>query len=176
MKFLKWLLGGVLVLVAVLLLGGLLVSPQFELSRSVTINAPPERIYPLIADPKRWSEWTEWNRRDPAMQMSYTGPASGAGAGWAWNSKTEGEGRMHFTSAETGKRLGYELFFPEFESSSQGELSLVAEGPATRVTWSMRGHMGGNPMHRWVGLMMDRMVGPDFEAGLANLKRLAEKP
>jgi uncharacterized protein YndB with AHSA1/START domain len=175
MAFLKWTLGIVVGLAAVLLVGGLMLSGNFQISRSVVVAAPADKVYPLVAEPKRWKDWSVWNRRDPAMAITYSGPESGAGARWEWKSPTEGDGRMTFTAAEPGKRAAYELFFPEFGTTSTGELTLTPEGSGTRVTWSMQGTMGSNPLMRWMALAMDRMVGPDFEGGLANLKTLAEK-
>lgn len=176
MKALKRLLAAVALLLAVLLGGGLLLSPRFAVSRTVTVNAPPEKVYALVADPRGWKQWSAWNRRDPAMAIEYSGAASGVGAVWAWKSKSQGDGRMSFTSAEPPKRLGYELFFPDFGTTSSGEFRLDPNGGATQVTWTMDGDMGANPVYRWMGLFMDRMVGPDFDAGLANLKALAERP
>lgn len=175
MKALKVLLIAVVALLAVCLAGGLMLSPKFTVSRTVTINAAPDKIYALIADPRGWKAWSAWNQRDPAMAIEYSGPPSGAGAAWAWKSKSQGDGRMTFTSAEPPKRLGYELFFPDFGTTSTGDFRLDANGGATQVTWAMNGDMGGNPIYRWMGLFMDKMVGPDFDAGLANLKALAEK-
>ena len=83
---------------------------------------------------------------------------------------------MTFTAAEANRRLAYELFFPDFGTTSTGALELAADGATTKVSWSMNGDMGSNPLFRWLALFGDRMVGPDFEAGLANLKALAEKP
>ena len=100
---------------------------------------------------------------------------TGAGAVWAWKSKSQGDGRMTVTSAEPGKRLGYELYFPDFGTTSTGDFRLDANGGGTQVTWSMDGDMGSNPIYRWMGLFMNKMVGPDFDTGLANLKTLAEK-
>lgn len=175
MKFFKWAVGGVLGLVALLALGGLFLSGSFQVSRSTLVAAPAERIYPLVAEPRRWKDWSVWNQRDPAMAITYSGPPSGVGAVWEWKSKSEGDGRMTFTAAEPGRRAAFELFFPDFGTTSRGELLLTPEGSGTRVTWNMNGDMGRNPLMRWMGLMMDGMVGKDFEAGLANLKKLAEK-
>ena len=83
---------------------------------------------------------------------------------------------MRFTAAEPGRRLGYELFFPDFGTSSQGEFVLEPTAGGTRVVWRMDGDMGRNPLYHWMALFADRMVGQDFEAGLNGLKRLAEKP
>ena len=145
MKVLMWILGVVLALIAMLALGGMALSPKFKVSRSVTINAPADKIYALLADPRRWKEWTVWNQRDPALDITYCGPPSGSGAGWAWKSKTEGDGRMTFTTTEPGKRLGYELYFPDFGTTSTGDLLLQAAGSGTQVVWLMNGNMGRNP-------------------------------
>ena len=176
MKMVKWVLGTLVALILLLALGGTMLSPKFKVTRTAVVNAPPDKVYALVADPRRWKEWTVWNQRDPAMQISYSGPPSGSGAGWAWQSKTEGDGRMTFTTAEPGRRLGYELFFPDFGTTSTGELLLQPAGAGTQVSWIMNGDMGSNPMFRWMTLFADRMVGKDFDGGLANLKVLAEKP
>lgn len=176
MKVVKALMSLLALLAGVLVVGGWLLSPRFTVERSLTIQAPPERIYALIADPRAWARWSAWNRRDPAMAITYSGPASGAGAAWAWKSASQGDGRMTFTVAEPPGRLGYELYFPDFGTTSTGEFQLQPDGTRTRVTWTMQGDMGSNPLYRWMGLIMDRMVGPDFEAGLSGLKGLAETP
>ncbi len=175
-RVIKWAAIVVVALIVLLFVGGLALSPEFRAQRSTVINAPADKVYALIADPREWKRWTVWNQRDPAMAISYSGPASGAGAGWEWKSKSEGDGKMTFTSAEPGRRLGYELYFPDFGTTSTGALTLAPQSGGTEVTWSMNGNMGDNPLFRWIALFGDRMVGPDFEAGLANLKRLAEAP
>jgi uncharacterized protein YndB with AHSA1/START domain len=176
LKVLKWLVIVLIGLVVLLFAGGYALSPEFKAVRSLTVGAPAQKIYPLIADPRQWKNWTVWNRRDPAMTITYSGTPSGAGAAWEWKSKTQGDGKMTFTAAEPGKRVGYDLYFPDFGTTSSGDLLLSPEGSGTKVTWTMNGNMGSNPLYRWMALFMDRMVGPDFEAGLANLKALAEKP
>ena len=176
LKLLKWALIGLVGLAVLMFAGGYALSPKFSVARTTTVAAPAGKLYALIADPREWKRWTVWNQRDPSMQISYSGPGSGAGAGWAWKSTSEGDGKMTFTTAEPNRRLAYELFFPDFGTTSTGALSLAPEGAATKVTWSMDGDMGSNPLFRWMALFGDRMVGPDFEAGLANLMALAEKP
>jgi uncharacterized protein YndB with AHSA1/START domain len=176
LKVLKWLLIVLVALAALLFVGGYALSPQFKAVRSTTINAPADKVYALVADPREWKRWSVWNQRDPAMAVTYSGPASGVGAAWEWKSATQGDGKMSFTAAEPGKRLGYELYFPDFGTTSTGALELAPEGTGTKVTWIMNGNMGSNPLFRWIALFGDKMVGPDFEAGLANLKALAEKP
>lgn len=179
-KALKALLILVLLLAAVLVVGGFVLSPKFSVSRSVVIGAPADKVYALLASPRAWQQWSVWHRRDPGMAITYRGPESGAGAGWEWKSKSEGDGRMDFTAAEPARRIAYDLYFPDFGTTSTGELRLrpVTEtaGTRTEVTWTMNGDMGKNPLFRWMALMADGMVGKDFAAGLANLKAVAEQP
>lgn len=175
MKALKWLAIAVLGLAVVVLAGGYLISPTFTVTRSTVVNAPAERLYALVATPRAWKQWAVWNQRDPAMQIAYTGPESGKGAAWEWKSKSEGDGKMTMTAVEPGRRVAFDLYFPDFDSTSHGELTFVQEGGATRVNWTMHGDMGANPIARWMTLAMGSMVGKDFDAGLANLKALAER-
>jgi uncharacterized protein YndB with AHSA1/START domain len=175
MKWLKRIVVSVAVLIGLLLVVGLLLPSEFKVQRAVKVAVPPAKVYPLVADPRQWKHWTVWNQRDPAMQMSYSGAESGAGAKWSWQSKTEGDGVMEFTRVVPNERVDYTLSFPDMGMTSRGELRLVPDGSGTLVTWTNEGDMGGNPVNRYFGVMMDRLVGPDFEAGLANLKALAEK-
>jgi uncharacterized protein YndB with AHSA1/START domain len=176
MKWLKILLALVVGLVVLLAAGGALISPKFSVTRSAVVAAPAEKVYGLVADPRRWKAWSVWNRRDPAMAITYTGPDSGVGAAWEWKSQSQGDGKMTFTAAEPGKRVAYDLYFPDFGTTSQGDLRFTPEGTGTRVTWTMNGDMGSNVFFHWMALFADGMVGKDFEAGLAGLKQEAEKP
>lgn len=175
MKIVKGLLIGVALLALLLFGGGLLLPAGFTVQRSASIGAPPDQVYAAVADPRRWNDWGEWNRRDRNMQITYFGPPSGVGAGWEWKSQSQGDGRMTFTAAEPGQRVAFDLFFPDFGTTSKGELRFAPEASGTRVTWTMQGDMGRNPLYHWMALFMDGMVGKDFDAGLANLKQLVEK-
>lgn len=175
MKWLIRVVGAVVALIVVLAAIGFVLPSQFKVQRAVTIAAPPDKVYAFIADPRQWKAWSVWNRRDPAMQMQYSGAASGAGAKWAWQSRTEGNGTMEFTAAVPGERVEYALAFPDMGMQSRGVLRLDPEGGGTRVTWTNEGDVGASPVNRWFAVFMDRLVGPDFEAGLTNLKALAEK-
>lgn len=164
-----------LIAIIVLLLGiGLILPSTFNVQRSIDVAAAPERIYPLIADPREWKKWSAWNARDPAMKIDYSGPPSGIGAKWAWQSQSEGNGEMTFTNAVPNQRIDYALFFPEFGMRSAGEMRLDPNGQGTRVTWTNRGDVGASPINRYFAQVMDRLVVPDFETGLNNLKAQAE--
>lgn len=169
LKILKYLVG---ILVLVLAVGFLLPS-TYSAERSVTINAPVDKVFPLVANHKEWKRWSVWNQRDPNMQMTYSGPEMAAGSKWSWKSKSEGNGGMEFSAVEPNKRVGYILTMEDMTPAT-GELKFTPVGAATRVSWDINGNAGMNPVFRWFGLFMDKMIGPDFEAGLNNLKKLAE--
>ena len=176
MVWVQRILKALAVLAVVLVGGGLLLPRPYHVERQIQVAATPDRVFALVAEPAQWKRWTVWNRRDPAMAITYFGPASGAGAGWEWTSPSEGNGRMTLTQVQAPNRVGYDLYFPDWDDTTRGELRMEAQEGGTRVTWTMDGQMGFNPLMRWMGLLMDRMVGPDFAAGLAALKPLAEKP
>lgn len=174
MKVLLRILVGLVVLVLALLAAGFLLPANFKVERSATIAAPPSIVYAQIAAPKAWNSWAVWNQRDPAMQITYSGPESGTGAKWAWVSKTEGNGEMEFTKTTPDSEVVYSLYFPDFDMRSTGTLTLTPEGAGTKVRWTNEGTLGNNPINRWFGLFMDKMVGPDFEAGLRGLDTLSQ--
>jgi uncharacterized protein YndB with AHSA1/START domain len=175
MKILQWALAvvGTIALAAVVV--GAFLPSTFSVQRSIEIAAPAGRIYDYIVEPRKWSQWSVWTRRDPNMRITYAGPPFGMGARWSWESKSEGSGAMEFTRVDPDKRVEYALFFPAFNMRSSGELAIASANGHTRVTWTNKGDVGGNPLKHYLAAAMDRLVGPDFEQGLANLKALAEK-
>jgi uncharacterized protein YndB with AHSA1/START domain len=175
MKILQWALAVVGAIALAAVVAGLFLPSTFAVQRSIDIAAPADRIYDDIVEPRKWAEWTVWSRRDPQMHIVYSGPPFGMGARWSWDSKSEGSGTMEITRVDPGKRVEYALFFPAFNLRSTGELSIAPAGGHARVTWTNKGDVGGNPLKHYLAAAMDRMVGPDFEQGLANLKTLAEK-
>jgi uncharacterized protein YndB with AHSA1/START domain len=177
MKILQWTLALVGIIALAILGVGLALPSQFMVSRSIEVGAPAAKVYDLVADPRTWAKWSVWNRRDPAMELTYAGPAFGQGAKWSWRSKTEGSGSMDFVRVVPNRRIEYALAFPEFGMKSSGAFTFEDTPPGgTRVTWTNGGDVGANPMKHYLALFMDRIVGPDFEGGLANLKAVAEKP
>jgi uncharacterized protein YndB with AHSA1/START domain len=166
--------GALLVMVLFVLAVGMLLPARFSVARSVEIAGSADQVYGLIASPREWTRWSAWNRRDPQMAIDFSGPERGSGAGWAWKSRSEGKGRMQFTQAVAGQRIEYALAFDDLGMQSHGALTIDPAGDRVRVNWTNEGDLGTSPVARWFGLFMDRMVGPDFEAGLRNLKALVE--
>lgn len=168
----KWLFA----LVVACVLGAYLLPAHRHVERSREIAVPPERIWPLIAEPRQWIGWQPWYARDPAMKLSYSGAESGSGAQWAWDSATEGRGRMAFGHVEAPRLLHFRLEFEGMGSVATGQFRLEPVGAGTRVTWAFDTHLGLNPLMRWSGLVLDSMVGRDFEAGLDRLAALVTRP
>lgn len=167
----------VVVLLAALLGYAATLPDTFQVERSTTIDAPPEKVFPLVEDFHQWSAWSPWEKLDPAMQRTHSGAAHGEGAVYEWkgNSKV-GQGRMEITDATSPSRVTIKLDFLEpFEAHNVADFTLQPQGNATQVTWAMHGPSPYLTKVMSVFASMDRMVGKDFETGLANLKATAER-
>jgi carbon monoxide dehydrogenase subunit G len=150
---------------------------SFSVRRAASIQASPEKIFPLINDFSRWSAWSPYEKKDPAMKRSFSGPAAGKGAVYAWEGNGDvGQGRMEIADAVAPSRVTLKLdFVKPFEAHNRVDFTLEPKGGATEVTWAMDGPMPFISKVVTLFVDMDRMVGGDFEAGLANLKAIAEK-
>jgi hypothetical protein len=177
MKIFKRTVGAILGLVVALALVGLLLPGHYRVERTAVIAAKPAAIFPLIGDLKAWQQWGVWFRRDPAMQIAYSPATTGVGAWSEWKSKTQGDGRMTVTSVQAPAAFEYRIEFPDMGMAATGTMALApgADG-TTLVRMGMEGDLGRNPANRWFGLFMERMISPDFDAGLANLRKICEAP
>ena len=148
----------------------------YSVSRSIEIAAPPERVHTLVNDFHNFPQWSPWQKLDPAMRVTYSGPTSGVGAGYAWQGNREaGQGRMDIVESVPGRMVGIDLTFIEpFASKARTEIDIAPSAGGSRVEWSMRGENTFASKLMSVFVSMDRMIGKDFEEGLDNLKRLAE--
>lgn len=178
---LKWIV--IVVIALVVIIGGLVVyastkPDDFRVQRTALVKAPPERIYPLIADLQAWKAWSPWEKKDPKMTRTFSGPQSGVGAAYAWDGdKNVGAGRMEITEATAPSKVVLRLeFLKPFEATNTATFALAPGVDGTTVTWSMDGKYNIFSKVMCLFMDMDKMVGTDFEAGLANLKSLAEKP
>ncbi|WP_434724555.1 SRPBCC family protein [Mesorhizobium sp. RIZ17] len=150
---------------------------DFVVTRSISIKAPAETIFPLIDDFRRWPEWSPFEKLDPGMKRTLSGAESGKGAAYAWegNSKA-GKGRMEITNSVPSSLVALKLDFEKpFRANNTVDFSLSPSGEGTTVIWAMR---GARPfVAKLMGLFMnfDTLIGKDFEAGLSNLRRLAER-
>ena len=148
----------------------------FQVKRNQSMQAPPDRIYPLIADYRNWAAWSPYEKLDPTMNKTFSGAASGKGAvyNWAGNNKA-GEGRMEIVDAVSPRLIKIKLdFLKPFEGHNTSEFTLDTRGGSTNVTWAMYGPMPFMFKLMSIFVNMDNMLGKDFAEGLSNLKAIAE--
>lgn len=164
-------------LVIVLVVLALTRPDKFQVQRKVTINTSPEKIFTYINDFQKWNLWSPWENRDPGMKKTFGNITVGQGAVYNWEgNKDVGKGRMEITESIPPSRLTIKLdFISPFEAHNIVEFILVAKGGSTEVTWDMQGPMPFISKLMSVFISMDRMVGKDFETGLASLKAVSEK-
>ncbi|MES2298597.1 MAG: SRPBCC family protein [Pseudomonadota bacterium] len=149
----------------------------FAVQRQITIKAPPEKIVAMINDFHNWSSWSPWEHLDPGMKRSFSGAASGKGAVYGWDgNKDVGAGRMEITDQTLPSKVLIQLdFIRPFEGHDVNEFVLDGKGDSTTVTWKMSGPMPFVSKVMCVFYSMDKMIGKDFEKGLAAMKAQAEK-
>lgn len=168
----------ILIALVIVFVGGAYLLPETTtVTRSIETSAPPDKVYAIVSDFRRGKEWSPWAAKDPGMQQTFSGTEQGLGAKFAWKSDNPevGSGSQEIVAAEPAKRIESNL-----EMDGMGRMKSAFElepaGSGTRITWRFVSAPAADPISRWFGLFLDRIVGPDFEAGLTNLKALAEKP
>jgi uncharacterized protein YndB with AHSA1/START domain len=150
---------------------------NFRVERSAAVNAPPDKVFPLVVDLRAWAAWSPYEKRDPDMKRTFSGAATGKGAVYEWDGDGNvGKGRMEIIEVTQPSKIVIKLDFEKpFEGHNTAEFTMVPQGAGTNVTWAM---YGPSPfMAKVIGTFMDMddMIGRDFAAGLANLKAVAEK-
>lgn len=173
LRRLIWAIAGLLVIV---IFGSYLLPSQAKVARSIEIAAPPAKVFDLLNGYKRYNEWSPWYERDPQAKYTLAGPETGKGARMSWSSTKDdvGSGSQEIVESVPGKLVRTKLDFGDMGTAIAG-FQLEPAGTGTRVTWDFTSELGNNPMMRWMGLMFDRWIGADYEKGLANLKKVAEK-
>ncbi len=149
---------------------------EFRVERRLRIAAPADKLWPLVSELRAFNRWNPYERKDPLLKSAYSGAASGVGSRYDWDSSEVGSGSLEITGQQPGRAVQLKLdFVKPFEAHNQAEFSLqpTADG-ATEVRWAMQGP--ANFLSKLMGVFvdMDRMIGRDFEDGLANLRQLAE--
>lgn len=166
----------VVILIAAVLILAALKPTSFRYERSTSIEAPPQKVFPLIDDFHNWKQWSPWEKLDPALQRTYSGPPSGKGAVYAWQgNKNVGSGRMEITDSQPAKKVLIKLdFISPFEAHNTAEFTLAPESGGTKVTWAMYGPSPFMPRLMSVFMNMEKMLTKSFDEGLASMKALAE--
>ena len=150
---------------------------DFRVQRSTVIKAPAEKIFPFINDFKQWGAWSPYEKIDPAMKRIYGATTAGKGATYAWEGNNNvGSGSMEILNAPAPSQVTIKLdFMKPFEAHNTADFTLMPSADGTTVTWAMHGKQPFLGRVMCMFMNMDRMIGTDFETGLANLKALAEK-
>jgi uncharacterized protein YndB with AHSA1/START domain len=175
MKVLKGLFFILLALVASFLVVGLFLPKSAHIERSITTSASPTTVFGLVNGFRRFNEWSPWARLDPNTKYTYSGPETGVGARMEWSSANPdvGNGSQEIIAVEPDQRVTSKLDFG-MDNPTTSTISLAPQGTGTRVTWSLDTDFPGSLVGRYFGLVLDRMVGPDYEKGLAQLQVVAE--
>jgi effector-binding domain-containing protein/uncharacterized protein YndB with AHSA1/START domain len=146
----------------------------YRVERTTYIKSNPEIIYALTSDFQQWSLWVPWTKEtDSTAVFTMTGPAAQVGTSWKWDGKVLGNGEMILVEVTPGQLVAYDLAFDQGKYKSKGKITIEKQGDSSSVSWIDEGDLGYSPMARYMGLFMDKMMGPDFEKGLAKLKTVA---
>lgn len=149
---------------------------EFRITRTTTITAPSSAVFSQVNDFHRWTAWSPWEKLDPELKRTYAGPSSGTGTIYSWvGNKQVGEGRMTLTESRPYELIRIQLnFIKPFAATNLAEFIFQPEGQQTVVTWSMSGRHNFISKAFCMFMNMDKVVGKDFEKGLANMKALVE--
>jgi hypothetical protein len=150
----------------------------YRVMRSLAINAPPAAVFPHVNELKKWETWNPWGKIDPNMKLTYDGPPSGVGASYSWVGNNEvGEGKATIVESRPGEFIRFKLeFFKPMAGVSDTVFTFRPQGTQTEVTWDMSGRNNFIGKAFCMFMNMDKMVGGQFEKGLADMKSIVEAP
>ncbi len=163
-------------IVAFVLIAAIFQAPNYQVTRSAVIAAPAAAIFPEVNDFHRWAGWSPWEKLDPAMKRTFEGPPAGVGSSYAWEGNSDvGSGKMTIAESKPGEVIRINLeFIKPMPGICPTEFKFQPEGTGTRLTWTMSGTKDYLSKVVCMFMNMDKMVGGDFEKGLASLKQIAE--
>jgi hypothetical protein len=173
---LKKILIGIVAILAIFAVVVAFQPANFQVVRSATIAAEPATVFPEVNDFHKWNAWSPWAKIDPAMKQTHEGAPAGTGAVYSWAGNSEvGEGRMTITESRPNELVRIKLdFIKPFAATNMTEFTFKPQGTQTLVTWNMTGEKNFISKAMCMFMDMDKMVGGDFEKGLAALKSIAE--
>jgi effector-binding domain-containing protein len=170
-KIFYWLLG----IIAILVVVAFLLPKTYKVERTVCIKSNPDVIYGLTSNFQQWHLWAPWTKEtDSTVIFEMTGEAAQVGTSWKWNGDVLGNGEMILSGLLPGQLVAYDLAFDHGKYQSKGKIIIENQGDSAKVAWLDEGDLGYNPINRYMGLIMGKMLGPDFEKGLAKLKTVSE--
>lgn len=172
----KKILLGLVAVIAAILVAAAFQPSEFRVTRSATLAAPPAAVYAEVNDFHRWASWSPWEKLDPNMKRTFEGPGAGVGSVYAWEGNSDvGAGKMTITESKPADTILIKLeFIKPMPGLCPTEFTFRPEGAGTKVTWTMSGTNDYLAKIFCLFMNMDKMVGGDFEKGLASLARVAE--
>jgi hypothetical protein len=176
LSILKKILIGFVAILAIFSIVVALQPPDFAVSRSASMATPPAAAFAQVNDFHRWEAWSPWAKLDPAMKKKFDGPAAGTGALYSWEGNDQvGEGRMTIIDSRPGELVRIKLeFLKPFAATNETDFTFKGDAAQTTVTWTMSGRKNFIQKAFCLFMDMDKMVGGDFEKGLAQMKSAAE--
>jgi hypothetical protein len=179
MKIIKKIVIGILVILVLFLILGIFVKKEYTVEREITINKPKQEVFDYIKSLKNQNEFSKWAQVDPNMKKDYTGTDGTVGFISSWDSDNEhvGKGEQEITKIDEGNRIDFDLrFLKPMHANATAYMTTDPAGEShTVVKWGFHGSMN-YPMNTMLLFMnMDKMLGPDLEIGLTNLKNIQEK-
>ncbi len=174
-------LQGLLALIVLLVLGavayGFTLPAKAHMERGILIARSPAAVFDVLNGYRDFAAWSPWSRLDPAMQVRIEGPAQGVGARYYWSSAQEsvGSGSQEIVESVPHSLVRVALTFSGMDSKNHASYQLAPDGAGTRLVWTHEAEFGGDLIGRYFGLLLDSMVGSDYERGLAQLKAYVEK-
>lgn len=176
MKTFKRILIWLVAIIAALIIIAFLLPKNYKVEKSINIKSNNQVIYGLVANLGKWDLWEPWSKEmDPTVTYELFGTDGQVGTTRKWNGKKLGDGEMKITAMVPGQSVNYDLSFMQGKIKSQSAMILESQGDSCKVSWSVEGNLGYNPIMRYSGLFMNKMMGPDFEKGLAKLKKVSEE-
>jgi len=175
-RILKFSALALLVVITVILVAAAMQPNTFRVARSATVKAPPEVVFNRVNVLKNWEAWNPWGKIDPNMKLTYDGPESGVGASYSWAGNNDvGEGRGTITESRANELVQLKLeFFKPMAGVSVAEFTFASKGGETEVTWTMTGKNSYVAKIFCMFMNMDKMIGGQFDKGLADLKQTVE--
>jgi hypothetical protein len=171
---LQRILVAVIAILSIVLGGGLLLPRSWEVDREIAIAVPPPVVYAEVNSLRRWRAWSVWDEREPALADEYSGPEAGPGATRRWTG-AGGRGVMKIMANVRDRKVEYELLIDGGAFALSGAIRTLPEDSGTRVVWRAGFRSGGNPLERYLALVMRLQLGRDLDASLARLKARLEK-
>jgi effector-binding domain-containing protein len=174
MKTLKKIFFALVIIIVLLVIVAFFLPKTYHVERSTMIKGDKAMIYNLTSNFSKWDLWTPWKEKDTAAKYEMVGQDGKVGTVWSWDGKVIGNGQMTLTQLVPGELVGYDIVFQHGKYKSQGKIVIAATGDSAKVSWTDDGDLGYNPISRYMGLFMGKMMNPEFDKGLAKLKKVVE--